>query len=86
MRATSAISSFVASGISTSDVFSSPKNRSKAGDDRTRDRVMAAFHVRHGYTLAEIGQVAKLHYSTVSRVIARQAHAKNKTHFRFPAD
>jgi DNA-directed RNA polymerase specialized sigma subunit len=49
------------------------------GDRRTRDRLMATLHLRHAYTQAEIGQATGLHYSTVSRIVARQIHARNKT-------
>lgn len=51
----------------------------RSGDERTRDRLIATLHLRHAYTQAEIGQATGLHYSTVSRIVARQIHARNKT-------
>ena len=35
----------------------------------TRDQAMTCAHLEHGYTLAEIGREAGLHYATVSRII-----------------
>ncbi len=42
-------------------------------DDRERRnaRIREA-HVKHGYTLSEIGSALGLHYSTISRIVARQ--------------
>lgn len=34
-----------------------------------RNQAMARAHLEHGYTLAEIGREAGLHYSTVSRIV-----------------
>jgi DNA-directed RNA polymerase specialized sigma subunit len=51
----------------------------RPGDQRTRDRLIATLHLRHAYTQAQIGQATGLHYSTVSRIVARQIHARNKT-------
>jgi putative transposase len=51
----------------------------RPGDRRTRDRLIATLHLRHAYTQAQIGQATGLHYSTVSRIVARQIHARNKT-------
>lgn len=34
-----------------------------------RDQAMTRAHLEHGYTLAEIGREAKLHYATVSRIV-----------------
>jgi len=48
-------------------------------DVRTRDRLIATLHLRHGYSQAEIGRATGLHYSTVSRVVAGQIRARNKT-------
>jgi len=48
-------------------------------NERTRARLRATLHLRHAYTQAEIGQATGLHYSTVSRIVARQIHAINKT-------
>jgi hypothetical protein len=45
----------------------------------TRDWLIATLHLRHAYTQAEIGQATGLHYSTASRIVARQIHARNKT-------
>jgi putative transposase len=36
-----------------------------------RDRVLSAACLEHGYTLTEIARAAGLHYSTVSRIVAR---------------
>lgn len=36
-----------------------------------RDRAIHQAHVRHGYSLSEIGRQVQLHYSTVSRIIGR---------------
>ncbi|MGQ0579710.1 MAG: transposase [Betaproteobacteria bacterium] len=51
----------------------------RPGDKPTRRRLIATLHLRHGYTQAEIGQATGLHYSTVSRIVARQISARNKT-------
>lgn len=51
----------------------------RPSDERTRERLIATLHLRHGYTQAEIGQATGLHYSTVSRIVARQIRARNKT-------
>ncbi|MGH8677716.1 MAG: transposase [Burkholderiales bacterium] len=51
----------------------------KPGDDRTRDRLIGTMYLKHGYTLAQIGQATDLHYSTVSRIVTKHADAKNKT-------
>ena len=50
-----------------------------SGDERTRDRLIATLHLRHVYTLAEIGQATGQYYATVSRVVIRQIHAGSKT-------
>jgi putative transposase len=39
----------------------------------TRDRCIYEAHVKYGYTLKEIGDHLKIHYSTVSKVISRAA-------------
>jgi len=51
----------------------------RPGDEHTRERLITTLHLRHGYTQAEIGQATGLHYSTVSRIVARQIRARNKT-------
>lgn len=45
-----------------------------AGTDskKARNRALALAHLQHGYTLAEIGNAAGLHYATVSRIIKAQ--------------
>ncbi|MFZ5761136.1 MAG: transposase [Thermodesulfobacteriota bacterium] len=40
-------------------------------DKTVRNRQMEIAHVRHGYTLKEIGAHLHLHYTTVSRVVGR---------------
>ena len=39
----------------------------------TRDRCIYEAHMKYGYTLKEIGDHLKIHYSTVSKVISRTA-------------
>lgn len=54
----------------------------RLGTDRTRrNEVIRRAHVDHGYSLSEIGQAVGLHYSTISRIVNRQAtdNAHRKT-------
>jgi len=48
-------------------------------NERTRARLIATLHPRHAYTQAAIGQALGLHPSTVTRIVARQRRAGNKT-------
>ena len=43
-----------------------------------RDRLIAALHLKHGYTQAQIAAHLGLHYATVSRIVNRQIDARNK--------
>ena len=48
--------------------------------DRTeRDHAMYHAHVKHGYTLSEIGDVLGIHYSTVSKVV-KKTEGRHKDH------
>ena len=51
-----------------------PLKKLMAGcDDKVmRNQAMALAHIEHGYTLAEIGHAAGLHYATVSRIIKHE--------------
>lgn len=56
-----------------------PKIRSRS----ERDRAIASAHLHHGYSQQEIAAHVGLHYSTVSRIVARESRerdeARNKT-------
>jgi hypothetical protein len=41
----------------------------QAGSQSLRNRCIRQAHLRHGYTLTEIGAYLGLHYSTVSKVV-----------------
>ena len=43
---------------------------------RNRDEIIAAAHIEHGYSLAEIGTFLRLHRSTVSKAF-RRLHTRN---------
>jgi REP element-mobilizing transposase RayT len=53
--------------------------RLNPGNRGARDRLIAALHLRHGYTQAQIAAHLGLHYATVSRIVSRQIDARNKT-------
>ena len=42
-----------------------------SGSRRARNQSMAKAYLKHGFTLAQIGQAAGLHYATVSRIIQK---------------
>lgn len=37
-----------------------------------RNKVIRLAHLKHGYSLSEIGHTADLHYSTISRIVSVQ--------------
>lgn len=53
--------------------------RLKTGDQQARNRLIAELHIKYGYTQAQIAGYLGLHYATVSRIVARQTDARNKT-------
>ena len=48
-------------------------------DDSARDRLIVTLHLKHGYTQAQIVTHLSLHHATVSRIVSRTTHARNKT-------
>jgi REP element-mobilizing transposase RayT len=53
--------------------------RVKPEQRAARNRLIAALHLKHGYTQAQIAEHLGLHYATVSRIVKRQIDARNKT-------
>lgn len=53
--------------------------RLKTDDQQTRNRLIAKLYFKHGYTQAQIAGHLGLHYATVSRIVAQQTDARNKT-------
>ena len=43
----------------------------------TRNRLIAAAHLEHGYTLAEVGRHLGLHYTTISKIVRAERMAEN---------
>lgn len=44
-------------------------NRAGSKSKKARDRIIRDAHLKHGYTLADIGKAVGLHYSTVSKIV-----------------
>jgi hypothetical protein len=42
------------------------------GDQARRNAAIRAAHVEYGYSLSQIGAAVELHYSTISRIVARE--------------
>ena len=50
--------------------------RAILGDPDRRNAAIRQAHVEYGYSLSEIGVAVQLHYSTISRIVAREeAHS-----------
>ena len=53
--------------------------RVRPGNRAARDRLIAALHLKHGYTQAQIAAHLGLHFATVSRIVNRRIVAGNAT-------